>query len=81
MGLGKEFHVHGNVDSGNTSNFLRAMVALVVHIGYAGPIVIFEEAELLSGMSCPDSRHAASENRRSLLDQTAQAELPRWGFI
>jgi hypothetical protein len=69
------------VDKDNAFNFLQAMAALVVHIGYAGLVVIFDEAELIRGISRTDSRNAAYENIRFLMDKTAQGEFAHCGFI
>jgi adenosylhomocysteinase len=79
--LRKEFNIRGSVDKDNAFNFLQAMAALVVHIGYAGIIVIFDEAELIRGISRTDSRYAAYENIRFLMDKTAQSEFAHCGFI
>jgi adenosylhomocysteinase len=79
--LRKEFNIRGSVDKDNAFNFLQAMAALVVHIGYAGLIVIFDEAELIRGISRTDSRNAAYENIRFLMDKTAQGEFAHCGFI
>jgi hypothetical protein len=77
----KEFHIRGGVDKDNAFNFLQAMAALVVHIGYAGLIVIFDEAESIRSISRPDSRNAAYENIRYLMDRTAQGEFAHCGFM
>jgi hypothetical protein len=69
------------VDKDNAFNFLQAMAALVVHIGYAGLIVIFDEAESIRSISRPDSRNAAYENIRFLMDKTAQGEFAHCGFM
>jgi hypothetical protein len=79
--LRREFHIRGSVDRDNAFDFLQAMAALVVHIGYAGLIVIFDEAELIRGISRMDSRHAAYENMRFLMDKTTQGEFAHCGFI
>jgi P-loop Domain of unknown function (DUF2791) len=79
--LRKEFNIRGSVDKANAFNFLQAMAALVVHIGYAGLVVIFDEAELIRGISRTDSRNAAYENIRFLMDKTAQGEFAHCGFI
>jgi P-loop Domain of unknown function (DUF2791) len=79
--LRKEFNIRGSVDKDNAFNFLQAMAALVVHIGYAGILVIFDEAKLIRGISRPDSRNAAYENIRFLMDKTAQSEFAHCGFI
>lgn len=77
----KEVHIRGSVDKDNAFNFLQAMAALVVHIGYAGLIVIFDEAESIRSISRPDSRNAAYENIRFLMDKTAQGEFAHCGFM
>ncbi len=79
--LRKEFNIRGSVDKDNAFNFLQVMAALVVHIGYAGIIVIFDEAELIRGISRADSRNAAYENIRFLMDKTAQSEFAHCGFV
>jgi P-loop Domain of unknown function (DUF2791) len=79
--LRQELQIRGSVDKDNAFNFLQAMAALVVHIGYAGLIVIFDEAESIRGISRPDSRNAAYENIRFLMDKTAQGEFAHCGFI
>jgi P-loop Domain of unknown function (DUF2791) len=79
--LRQKFQIRGSVDKGNAFNFLQAMAALVVHIGYAGLILIFDEAESIRGISRPDSRNAAYENLRFLMDRTAQGEFAHCGFI
>ena len=77
----REFHIRGSVDKDNAFNFLQAIAALVVHIGYAGLIVIFDEAESIRSISRPDSRNAAYENIRFLMDKTAQGEFAHCGFM
>jgi P-loop Domain of unknown function (DUF2791) len=79
--LRREFNIRGSVEKDNAFNFLQAMAALIVHIGYAGLIVIFDEAELIRGISRTDSRSAAYENIRFLMDKTAQGEFAHCGFI
>jgi hypothetical protein len=79
--LCRGFGIHGNVDKDNAFNFLQAMAALVVHIGYAGLIVILDEGESIRGISRSDSRHAAYENIRLLMDKTAQGEFAHCGFV
>ena len=77
----KEFHLRGRVDNDNAFNFLQAMAALVVHIGYAGLILIFDEAESIRSISRPESRDVAYENIRFLMDKTAQGEFGHCGFM
>jgi BREX system ATP-binding protein BrxC/D len=79
--LRKEFHIRGGVDRDNAFDFLQAMAALVVHVGYAGLLIIFDEAELIRGISRIDSRHAAYENMRFLMDKAAQGEFAHCGFL
>ena len=79
--LRREFNIRGSVDKENAINFLRAMAALVVRIGYAGLVVLFDEAELIRGIARADSRNAAYENIRLLMDKTAQGEFAHCGFI
>ena len=77
----KEFDLRGRVDIDNAFNFLQAMAALVAHIGYAGLILIFDEAESIRSISRPDSRDVAYENIRFLMDKTAQGEFGHCGFM
>jgi P-loop Domain of unknown function (DUF2791) len=79
--LRKEFNIRGSVDKDNVLSFLRAIAALVVHIGYAGLIVLLDEAELIRGIARTDSRNAAYENIRLLMDKTAQGEFAHCGFL
>jgi len=81
MDLRKEFNIRGSVDKDNVLSFLRAIAAIVVHIGYAGLIVLFDEAELIRGIARTDSRNAAYENIRLLMDKTAQGEFAHCGFL
>jgi BREX system ATP-binding protein BrxC/D len=81
MGVRKDFQIRGSVEQDNAFNFLQAMAALVVHIGYAGLVVIFDEAESIRTISLPDSRDAAYENIRLLMDKTAQGEFAHCGFM
>jgi hypothetical protein len=81
MDLRQALHIRGSVDKDNAFNFLQAMAALVVHIGYAGLIVILDEAESIRGISRPESRNAAYESIRFLMDKTAQGEFAYCGFI
>ncbi len=78
--LRKDFNIRGSVDKDNAFNFLQAMSALVVHIGYAGLVGIFDEADAIRGIARTDSRNAAYENIRFLMDQTAQGEFAHCGF-
>ena len=77
----KELHIRGRVDNGNALNFLQAVAALVVHIGYSGLIVIFDEAEWIRSISCSDSRNEAYENIRLLMEKTTQGEFAHCGFM
>jgi adenosylhomocysteinase len=77
----KELQIRGRVDHGNALNFLQAVAALVVHIGYSGLIVIVDEAEWIRGISCPESRNQAYENIRLLMEKTTQGELAHCGFM
>jgi hypothetical protein len=79
--LRQEFNIRGSVDKDNAFNFLQAIATLLVHIGYAGLVVIFDEAELIRGISRTDSRNAAYENIRFLVDKTTQGEFAHCGFI
>jgi adenosylhomocysteinase len=79
--LRKEFNIRGMVDKESAFHFLRALIALVVRIGYTGLVVLFDEAELIRGISRSDSRSAAYENIRLLMDKTAQGELDHCGFV
>jgi hypothetical protein len=73
--------IRGIVDRENAVNFLRAMAALMVHIGYAGLVMIFDEAELIRGIARADSRNAAYENIRLLMDRTTQGDFAHCGFV
>ena len=77
----KDLHIRGRVDNDNAFNFLQALAALVVHIGYSGLIVIFDEAESIRSISRPESRNAAYENIRFLMEKTAQGEFAHCGFM
>jgi adenosylhomocysteinase len=77
----KDLQIRGSVDQDNAFNFLQAMAVLVVHIGYAGLIVIFDEAESIRTISRPESREAAYENIRFLMDRAAQGEFAHCGFM
>ena len=79
--LRKEFNIRGTVGRENAFNFLRAMATLIVHIGYAGLVVVFDEAELIRGTVRGNSRNAAYENIRLLMDKTVQGEFSHCGFI
>jgi hypothetical protein len=79
--LRKECNIRGSVEKDNAFNFLQAMAALLVHIGYAGLIILFDEAELIRGISRTDSRNAAYETIRLLMDRTTQGEFAHCGFI
>jgi hypothetical protein len=79
--LCKELRIQDSVDKDNAFQFLQSMATLVVHIGYAGLIVICDEAEMIRGISRPDSRKAACENISILIDKTAQGEFAHCGFI
>jgi adenosylhomocysteinase len=77
----REMQLRGRVDAHNAFNFLQAVAALLVHIGYAGLIVIFDEVEAIRGISRPESRNAAYENIRVLLDTTRQGGFAHCGFL
>lgn len=77
----KELDIGGRVDNDNAFNFLQAMTALVVHIGYSGLIVIFDEAESIQSISSPEIRNAAYENIRILMEKTTQRELAHCGIM
>jgi P-loop Domain of unknown function (DUF2791) len=79
--LRQELHLRGRVNRDNAGNFLQAMAALVVHIGYAGLLVIFDEAELIRSISRLESRRAAYDHMLFLMDKTAQGEFAHCGFI
>jgi hypothetical protein len=77
----QELQLRGRVDNDNAFNFLQAIAALVVHIGYAGLIVIFDEAESIRSISRPESRNAAYENLCYLMDKTVRGEFAHCGFL
>lgn len=77
----QELNLRGGVNKENARRFLRAMAALMVHIGYAGVVMIFDEAELIRGIARADSRNAAYENIRLLMEGTAQGDFPHCGFL
>jgi hypothetical protein len=77
----KECHITGAIGKDNAFDFLQVMTKLVVHIGYAGLIVLCDDAELLCSISRPDSRNAAYENIRFLMEGTAEGEFAHCGFI
>jgi adenosylhomocysteinase len=77
----KEVQIRGRIDNANAFSFLQAVAALVVHIGYSGLIVIFDEAESIRSLSRLDRRHAAYENIRLLMEKTTQGELAHCGFL
>lgn len=79
--LRQKLDVRGGVAEANAFNFLRMMAALLVHIGYAGLVTIFDEFELIRGIARAESRHAAYENIRRLLDWTAQEDFAHCGFM
>jgi hypothetical protein len=79
--LQQKLQLRGSVNRDNAFNFLQAMAALVVHIGYAGLLVIFDEAELIRGISRVHSRRAAYDNLLFLMDKTTQGEFAHCGFI
>jgi adenosylhomocysteinase len=79
--LRQTFDVRGTIGKDNAFDFLPAMVALIVHIGYAGLIVLWDEAESIRGISRPESRHAAYENVCFLMDTTAQGAFAHCGFL
>jgi hypothetical protein len=79
--LCKELSLGESIDKDNAFHFLQAMATLVVHIGYAGLIVICDEAEMIRSISRPDSRNAAYENISFLMEKTAQGEFAHCGFI
>jgi adenosylhomocysteinase len=77
----QDFQIRGSMDQDNAFNFLQAMAALVVHIGYAGLLVILDEADSIRTIARPDSRDAAYENIRFLVDKTALGEFAHCGFM
>jgi adenosylhomocysteinase len=79
--LRPERGIRGGVAKENAFDFLRAMATLIVHIGYAGLLVIFDEAELICGIARAESRNAAYENIRLLMDWTAQGDFAHCGFL
>ncbi len=79
--LRQEFNIRGTVDKETALNFLRAVAALIVSIGYTGLVMLFDEAELIRGIARSDSRNAAYENIRLLMDKTAQDEFSHCSFI
>jgi hypothetical protein len=79
--LCKEFRIQGCIEKDNAFDFLQAMATLVVHIGYTGLIVICDEADMIRGISRPDSRYTACENISILIDKTARREFAHCGFI
>jgi adenosylhomocysteinase len=77
----RELPVRGGVGQNSAADFLQAMATLVVHIGYAGLIVIFDELESIRGIARPHSRNAAYENILFLIDKTAKGEFAHCGFV
>ncbi|MBM3274425.1 MAG: DUF2791 family P-loop domain-containing protein [Candidatus Sericytochromatia bacterium] len=76
-----KFRVRGGVTKDNAFAFLKAMSTLICSIGYGGLVVIFDETELVRNLNRADMRQSAYENIKSLLDKTAQGELPRCFFL
>jgi hypothetical protein len=79
--LRREFDITGTIAKENAFEFLQAMGRLIVHIGYAGLLLICDEADLISRLARPDNRLAAYENMRSLMDGTAHGTFPHCGFL
>ena len=79
--LRQEFNIRGTVGRDNALSFIRAIATLVVSIGYSGLILILDEAELIRGIARTDSRNAAYENIRLLMDKTAWGEFNHCGFL
>jgi hypothetical protein len=79
--LRSEFNIIGAVDQDNALEFLQAIARLIVHIGYAGLIVICDEVEAIRAVSRLAIRLAAYENICTLMNETAQGTFPHCGFI
>ena len=70
-----KFHIKGGVNKDTAFAFLRAMIALLVSIGYAGLVVILDETELIRSVNRADARRAAYENLKLLADAAGQGAL------
>jgi P-loop Domain of unknown function (DUF2791) len=77
----REFNITGAVGQDNALEFLQAMARLIVHIGYAGLIVICDDVEAIRAISRPANRLTAYENICALMDKAAQGTLPHCGFV
>jgi adenosylhomocysteinase len=79
--LRKQFDITDVIDKDNAFDLLRAMATLIAHIGYAGLIVLCDETEVIRSISRPESRDAAYENIRLLMDKATQGEFTHCGFM
>lgn len=75
--LKSKFHIKGTVNKDNAFSFLRAMIALLGSIGYAGLVVILDETEGVRSLNRADSRLAAYENIKLFCDAAGQGSLGR----
>jgi hypothetical protein len=79
--LPNECGISEAIDKTNAFELLQAIARLIVHAGYAGLIVICDEAERIGCLARRDNRYAAYENMRRLIESTAQGAFPHCGFI
>jgi hypothetical protein len=79
--LRAQLGIHDDVGPENALDSLRTVVALFTQTGYAGLVVLCDDADRIRMLARPDNRNAAYDNIRLLMEKTAQGELGPCGFV
>jgi hypothetical protein len=64
----RQFQIVGDIDRTVCMNFLKAFSRILVHAGFSGLIVLFDEVESILSLRTQVSRDAAYDNLRNFVD-------------
>lgn len=70
------YRISERVDRSNAFRMLRSLVQFVNSIGYAGLLLLFDEAERGMSISSARDKRRALDNLRQLIDECGNARLP-----
>ncbi|MBE0433241.1 DUF2791 family P-loop domain-containing protein [candidate division WOR-3 bacterium] len=70
------YRISERIDRSNAFRMLRSLVQFVNSIGYAGLLLLFDEAERGMSISSARDKRRALDNLRQLIDECGNARLP-----
>lgn len=70
------YRISERIDRSNAFRMLRSLVQFVNSIGYAGVLLLFDEAERGMSISSARDKRRALDNLRQLIDECGNARLP-----